>query len=225
MHRSKIALLADLPPSDPAALGIQLPTHLAVFAAARELIIADYLTIHPGMAADILRRALARAGIDPRIDDPALKTPMLRIIRDILILALPSLTLATRLAKEGLPLLLIGDWPGLQLPVSSNAQFLPFAELTPDTWQSVALLAHLSPQGACSPLLLEALGRGVPLIAPIHPTSKNPGALPAQLVPDRDFAHPSPQQFLISLKSLLKDAAHREKLSAAARAAWTQRGD
>ncbi|HVT82507.1 MAG TPA: hypothetical protein VHM90_17835, partial [Phycisphaerae bacterium] len=64
---TRAAMVAELPPSDPGSLGIQLPTHLAVFAAARELIAEDYLAVHPAMTGDILRRALSRAGIDPAV--------------------------------------------------------------------------------------------------------------------------------------------------------------
>ena len=112
--RQRVAMIADLPASDAASLGIELPTHQAVFAAAVDLITADYLAVHPGMAPDLLRRALARAGVDPQTQDTALQDSMLRIVRDVLIPALPPLILADALASHGIPLTLIGDWPGLE---------------------------------------------------------------------------------------------------------------
>ena len=64
--RHRVALIADLPATDAESLGITLPTHQAVFAAAHAMISDDYLTVHPGIAPDLLRRALTRAGVDPQ---------------------------------------------------------------------------------------------------------------------------------------------------------------
>ncbi len=203
--QKSIALLADLPITDPAALGIQLPTHLAVFAAAREMIVNDYLTVHPGMAADILRRALTRAGVDPKIDDPALKDAMLRIIRDVLIPAVPLLTLAVNLAKEGLPLLLIGDWLNLQLPVPSNVEFVRFEEMDGKAWARAGILVHLDPRGIVSATLLGATANGTRLVHAAHPTDRLAGSLPQYVTSEKDF--PAPQNLIATLKQWLRDPA------------------
>ncbi|HVT81322.1 MAG TPA: hypothetical protein VHM90_11760, partial [Phycisphaerae bacterium] len=156
----------------------------------------------------------------PAAEDPALKEPMLRIIRDVLIPAVPPLTLAANLAREGLPLLLIGAWPNLHLPVPSDAQRISFDQYTPDAWGSAALLIHLSPEGTFSPLLLEAIAGGVAVAAPTHPTSAHAGAFPGGLAADRDFAQPAPRQLIAAVKTLLRDGARRERLATAAKSAF-----
>lgn len=199
---SRIGLLADLSPTDPASLGIQLPTHLAVFAAARELVIAEHLAVHPGMAADILRRALARAGIDPKIEDPALKTPMLRVIRDILIPALPLLTLAVNLAKEGLPLLLIGDWTGLQLPVPTHAEIVDFERGAAD---GAGVMLHFDPCGRVSPVVWRRAALGAALVHAAHPTDRAAGSIRDYVESDKSFL--PAQNFIAALKAGLRDPA------------------
>ncbi len=205
--RHRVALLADLPPMDAQTLAIQLPTHQAVFSAARDLIAGDYLAVHPGMASDILRRALSRAGVDPKTQDPGLGEPMLRIIRDVLIPHLPLVTLAETLAALDVPLLLLGDWPSDQLAADgSKIAAIPFADYSHRSWDEVALFAHLSPAGIVSPFFWEAVAAGICIAAPEHPADTQPGALPS-LLPAAAFAHISPNAYVAQLKQLLRDAA------------------
>jgi hypothetical protein len=214
--RHRIALIADLSPIDKQSLAIELPTHQAVFAAAREMILADYLTIHPGMAADLLRRALTRAGVDPKVDDPALQYPMLRILRDLLIPCLPVLHLAQELAAT-CALALIGDWPDFPAQPKSDVRKISFESYSGSAWEDVALVAHLSPQGTFSPILWEALPAGVPIVAPQHSADRHAGSLAKLLEPDVHFAHPAAHHFISTLKSLLRDGPRREKIAQAAR--------
>jgi hypothetical protein len=219
--RHRVAMIADLPASDAASLGIELPTHQAVFAAACDLVRADYLTLHPGMAPDLLRRTLTRAGVDPQTQDVALKEPMLRIIREVLIPSLPPLALAETLVNQGIALTLIGHWPGLEQRIKGNesahhARIVPFEDYTRAQWHDVAVLAHLSPSGTVSPLLWDAIAAEVTAVAPDHPSDRHPGSLATLLAPESQYARSSPQQFVASLKSLLRDSTRRQKLSAAA---------
>ncbi len=226
--RHRVALIGDLSTIDATALKIELPTHLAVFAAARAIIADEWLTAHPALAPDILRRALARANVSTGPDgptDPALREPMLRILRDVLIPALPLLIAVEKLADENTPLRLIGDWTGVTR--TENIVIEPFPAwhenaTTPAIhWSDVALLLHLSPTATIPPLLWHAISTGIAILAPQHPTDNAPGALPTLLKPNAEFAHPALSQWLSTLKSLLRDADRRSKLAAAARARLT----
>jgi hypothetical protein len=222
--RHRIAILGDLSPIDPASLTIQLPTHLAVYAAARDHIADEYLTIHVNAASDILRRALARANVTARHDgaaDPALRDPMLRVIRDVLIPTLPLLTLAETLANQNLPLRLIGDWTGFHAP-GADVTLEPFpawnngkpgAEIH---WNDCAILLHLSPAASVSPYLWSAIANGVAIVAPQHPTDILAGSLPSLLKPNTEYARPTPAQLFATLKLLLRDSDRRSQLVAAA---------
>jgi len=198
-----------------------------VFAAARELINADYLTVHPGMAPDILRRALSRAGVDPKADDPALKQPMLRVIRDVLIPALPVLTLIGELARQGHALTLIGAFPGLQTTLA-DVRIIPLQQYTPAVWDDVALYVHFSPQGTFSAHLWDAVAAQVAIVTP-QPRTADEWSLPGVFVsqrahgtpgagqkghaPELEIAVPAPNQLLSSIKALLNDPPRRQKLA------------
>jgi hypothetical protein len=217
--RRRVALIADLPVSDAGALGVDLPTHQAVFGAAREIIGEDYLRAHPGMSGDIVRRALARAGVDAKTDDPALKEPMVRIVREVLIAAVPVLTLAGVLVREGLPLLLVGDWPGLQVPLADMRQ-VSLEGYTAGAWEDVAVCVHFSPQGTFSPILWEAAAAGVAIVSPA-PAQSATGTKPAGLLreilrPERDFAEPAGKNLVATIKALGRDVPRRERLVASA---------
>ena len=87
---------------------------------------------------------------------PALQEPMLRIIRDVLIPALPLLILAKTLVEHGLPLTLVGDWTGLERLVSSAARsrhvrMIRFEDASAESWNETAVLAYLSPTGTFRP--------------------------------------------------------------------------
>ena len=199
----RVELIADLPVTEAGVLGIQLPTHLAVFVAARELIAADYLTVHPGMAGALLRRALARAGVDAKVEDAALKEPMLRIIRDVLIPAVPLQVLAANLAKEGLPVTLIGDW-GI-LPGVAGARRMSFQE-----FEGVGgmVMVHFDPCGRVHLLHLRAVaggagGGGGAIVHAAHPTDGHLGSLEKYLARGN---FPAPQNLLSTLKGLMRDA-------------------
>jgi hypothetical protein len=209
-----VALIGELPNTEAASRGIHLPTHQTVFAAAREIVAADYLTVHPGMSADILRRALERANIGAQGKDPILAEAMHRIIREVLIPSLPLLTLARVLVDAGVSVALIGSWPGLS---GERIRCVPFDTYTTRDWDDVAVLAHLAPEGAVSPLSWDAVTAGVPVISPEHASDKHFGSITELLKPDIEFAHPRPAHYLTTIKSLLGDTARRAKVSSAAR--------
>jgi hypothetical protein len=225
-RKTRIALVADLPRTSPEALGLVLPTHVAVDAAARALIADDFLTVHAGSAPDLLRRALDRAQIDGAArEDPTLRDPMLRLIRDMLIPAIPLLTLVRTLVTEGFPLTLIGDWPDLDLPAalgspsasspdSGHVQRFSFHETDP--WRDVAGLFHFMPEGTVSPLLWDAVGKGIAIFSPEHPSDPQPGSLATLLAPDRDYCRPRRSQWLTALRNFLRDYEFRGRLQASA---------
>jgi hypothetical protein len=204
----RVALVADLGRTDAAALGVQLPTHQAVHAAASALIAEDYLTVNFNSAADILRRALARASVPAAAaeSDPGLQDVMLRIIRDVLIPTLPLLTLARTLLQQEIPLRLIGDWSGFEPSGGSAAAavepFNTFAGLA-DRWKNTAAVVHLSPWGVVSPIILEAAAAQVPVIALRHPTDGFFGALP-QLLGPALVHRPQPQQLVATIKTVVR---------------------
>ncbi len=212
-QKFRIALIADLPPHTAEALGINLPTHQAIFHAATDFVTEDYLAVHPGSAPDILRRALLRANVDPHTTDPAIKDGLLRLIRDVLIPTLPLLTLAKNLHEQNIPSLLIGTWPA---PSHPSARHVPFNAYSPETWEEVAILVQFSPQGIVPPLLWHAVNNKIPITAPEHPTDLQKGSLPQLLTPEKQYARARPREFLNYLKSLLKDPTRREQLAAAA---------
>ncbi len=221
----RVAIIADLSSIDPKSLNIELPTHLAVFSAAMELIAEEYLSAHVGAASDILRRALIRAAVSTTADgavDPALREPMLRLVRDILIPTVPLLTLAQHLIAQHIPLRLIGDWQGLEVPAGDAVVVQQFPVCASGGacervhWEDVAILVHLSPSGMISPLLWEAVGAGVPIVSPKHATDVQGGALATVLKPESQYAHPARQQFVATVKALLRDGGRRASLAAAA---------
>jgi hypothetical protein len=200
-----VVMIADLPRTDAASLGVQLPTHQAVHAAASALIVEDYLAVNFNSAADILRRALAKAGVSAGAaeSDAGLQEIMLRIIRDVLIPALPVVTLARTLFQQDIPLRLIGDWPGIEAWGGTVVEsFNTFAGLG-ERWRNAAAVVHLSPWGTVSPIILEAAAAGVPVIAPRHPTDGFAGALP-QLLGAAFLHRPQPQQLVPTIKSVIR---------------------
>jgi hypothetical protein len=220
-RRRRVALIGDPPLIEAESLGIDLPTHRAVYAAAREMIEEDYLAVHVGQAEDILRRALGRVGVPcegAEAVDPALREPMLRIVRDVLIPTLPVRRLVEELMEQHVPLRLVGDWPGMNIPAGDSVAMTPFATMGDmrDLWEDVAIVAHLSPTGVVSPLLLHAAADGVTIVSPHHPTDRHGGALATLLTPDVEYAAPMPQQLVGTIKALLKDGVRRGKLLQAA---------
>ena len=193
LERSRVALIGDLPSIEAEALGIELPTHLAVHAAVCEMIRDDYLTVHVGQAGDILRRALMRVGVpceEGVAVDPAMREPMLRIVRDVLIPALPPRLLAEELMEQQVALRLIGDWPGVKIPVGDMVAVTRFEEIGEgrELWNDVAVVVHLSPTGMVAPLLLDAAAEGVAMVSARHPTDRNAGALAMTFTPDLHYA-------------------------------------
>ena len=115
--------------------------------------IADRLTVLRGgirvgefPTADVLRRAFGRANVTPAQQaDPALREPMLRLVRDVLIPAVPVVALARALAAAQVPVTLIGDWPDLETPAGDGRFRRIGFEGAAGAWDEVAVLAHLSP--------------------------------------------------------------------------------
>ena len=218
--RERVALIGDLAPTNAATLKVELPTHLAVFAAASELVREEYLTIHPGMAADVLRRALGRAGVHAKTEDTALQAPMLRMIREVLIPSVPPLVLAGELAAQGVAVTLIGDWPGADSIVGGgDVRQVAFEAYEPAVWGDVALLVHHSPEGTFSPLVWEAMAAGVALVISAHAGEKTEGSLGGMLEADKHYARAGAGNWLRVVKGLLRDADRRERLVDGARMA------
>ncbi len=213
--RHRVALIADLPKSSAKSLEIVLPTHEAVYAAARSLVAEEFLTVHAGSAPDLLRRALARAGAGSAEKDAALGEPMLRLIRDVLIPTVPPLTLARLLADQGIAVTLIGDWPDFEAREADGdrVRMQSFGQPVRETWREVAVLAHLSPLGVVSPLIWEAVAAEIAIVAPEHPSDRQFGALASLLKPNAEFSHLPPQQFVTGIKNLLRDNAQRKKIA------------
>jgi hypothetical protein len=216
--RHRVALMADLPPSSMDALQLVLPTHQAVYAAARTILTDEYLSIHADSAPDLLRRASARAGLSAEQErDPTLRDPLLRMIRDCLIPAIPYIALAHRILDEGCALTIIGDWPDANLPQNDRVKRTSFAAVTADTWNDVAVLVHFSPEGIVSPLIWNAIVAHIPILAPEHSTDRLAGSLPT-LLNTAAFVHPRPAHAITTLKGLLRDTAQRQRAAEAARA-------
>ena len=214
--RHRVAIIGDLPRISINALEIVLPTHQAVYAAARELIAQDYLTLHTGAAPDLLRRAFSKAGIPAaQAEDPALRGLMLRLVRDLLLPAMTRMSLATALVEERISVTLIGEWPEWETRPGTDVRIVPFASQPEERWREVAVLAHVAPDGAVSPLMWEAVAAGVPLIAAEQATDAWPGSIAALLAQDA-YAHPRPGQYFPVLRGLLNDASQRQKLASAA---------
>ncbi len=218
--RTRVALIGDFPSIEPEALGIELPTHVAVYAAAWEMVKDDYLTVQVSNAGDLLRRALRRVGVtceNGEAPDPALREPMLRLIRDVLIPTLPLILLAEHFIAQGVPLRLIGEWPGVVLPAGDRVVQTPFSEINiigEGVWADVAVLVHLSPSGMVSPLLMEAIAEGVVIVSPRHGTDHLAGSVATLFVPEVEYAAPVPQQLMATVKSLLRDESRRDLLRA-----------
>lgn len=213
--RHRVALIGDLPRLSMEALEIVLPTHQAIYTAARDLIAEDYLTAHAGAAPDLLRRALARAGVGKT--DPSL--PMLRLVRDLLVPYIPLLALARALLDGGMSVSLLGDWPEWDPGKTGQSRLVPFAVPPAQRWAEVAVLVHLSPTGTLSPLVGEAIASGIPLVAPEHPADALPGSLATLLSPNLQYLRPRPAQLLTAIRGLLGDAPRRQALATAAQRA------
>jgi hypothetical protein len=176
------------------------------------------LTVHVGQAGDILRRALMRVGVpceEGVAVDPAMREPMLRIVRDVLIPALPPRLLAEELMEQGVPLRLIGDWPGVKIPVGEAVVVTRFEEIGEgrELWNDVAVVVHLSPTGMVGPLVLDAAAEEVAIVSARHPTDRNAGALAMTFTPDLHYVAPAPQQLLGTIKALLRQNMRRGELS------------
>jgi hypothetical protein len=213
----RVALIGDLPRLSMEALAIALPTHQAIYAAARKLVAQDYLAVHAGSAPDLLRRALSRAGIGKA--DPSLTEPMMRLVRDLLVPYIPPLALAEALVDGGMAVSLVGDWPEWESGPSKLARLVPFAASAAERWAEVAVLVHLSPTGTLSPLLGEAIACDIPVVAPEHPADALPGSLATLLKPDHQYLRPRPAQLLTAIRGLLGDAPRRQALAVAAQRA------
>ena len=222
--RSKVAIIGDLPVIDPEAIGFKLPTQIAVYAVARQILEDEYLTANVSSVPGIFRRALSRAGIPATAAehaDPAFIGPMQEAIRHVLLPAIPLLSMARMLVENQIALKLIGDWsPALAhfaLPSQgvSRAGFPAMTEVE-ELFGDVAVVVHLSPTGAFSPLELAAPSCGVPLVAVAHASDALAGSLPQVLQAEAQFAHPRANQLLPTLKALLRDSGKRLALAQAA---------
>jgi hypothetical protein len=200
-RRHRVALIADLPRVSPEALDLVLPTHVTIYAAARELIAQDYLAVHPGFAPDLLRRALAKAGVmGSQAEDPALREPMYMLIRDVLAPVVPLLTLAQSLVEAGLALSLIGDWPELEL--RGDVRKVPFEAPPAERWREVAVLLHHSPTGVWSPIVWEAW-KVMPVAGVLHGWDGQEGSLARTWAAGPEFVQVRSNQLIPTLKRLV----------------------
>jgi hypothetical protein len=216
--RHSVALLGDLPTMDADTNGMKLPSHQAVWNAARDLILEDPLGVHSGMAADIFRRAQARVGV--QIVDPPLIDVMLKAIRHVLAVGGVGIGLARLLCENGMQVKCIGsgwntaDTEGLSLTVVPT----PCGAELGDVWSGVAILLHYNPGGMVHPLVLHAATAEVAIVAPEHPKDRSPGGIAMLLTAGTHFVAPSRRNALQAVKDLLRDGGKRKTLADAARA-------
>jgi len=223
---SRVALLADLPDLGAAANGFSLPTHAALWQAARDIIAEAALTTTPDHLPDILRRAQSRTGI--ALTDAGLSQTLLRMLRHILLPGASRMALARSLHESGVALKLVGvGWQqaGLAVPM------VPFT--APDVWAGVGAVLHFDPAAVIHPATLAAPRRGIPIVAAPHPwhadAAQYPATLPTILRLNTDFVSPAAGQLAQVLKALLRSAPQRRQLAASAaehlnaRHTWGQR--
>ncbi len=217
--RHTSALLGDLPSMDPEAHGLKLPSHTAVWNAARDLILEDPLAVHTAMLPDLFRRAQARCGVE--IVEPQLVDSLNRGIRHVLAVSGVAIGLAKLLCDAGLSVRCIGSgWNTPQitgLPLQIIPTPAKFSDLQ-NLWQGVSILLHYNTAGTVDPLLLHAATADVALIAPEHPRQSSPGGLATLLEPAHHFLFPSRRNTLQTTKDLTRDSAKRKSLATAARA-------
>ncbi|HVS71386.1 MAG TPA: hypothetical protein VHQ47_09045 [Phycisphaerae bacterium] len=205
-----IAMVADLPRISAEALNITLPTHLAVYAAARAIVEEEYLTVHEGCAEDVLRRAIGRAGREGThlASDPALGEPMRRLIRLVLIPAVPMLRLASELERNGIPVKRLGEWPEGGAAAGgaeqSKASVVCWPDADGEVWKEVSGVVHLSPTGMVMPPVLQAAARGVPVLAVEHATDRLLGSI-RDVLGDRVISLAA-ARLIPALKQVLREA-------------------
>ncbi|HVX85670.1 MAG TPA: hypothetical protein VH253_12890 [Phycisphaerae bacterium] len=200
-----VAIVADLPCVEAEAVGITLPTHLAVYAAARTIVEEEYLTVHEGCAEDVLRRAIQRAarGGANLAGDPALGEPMRRLIRMALIPTAPMLKLALELERSGIAVMRVGEWPE---PGAGGvgAGVVCWPDGDGAMWREVAAVVHLSPTGMVLPPVLQAAERGVPVLAVEHATDRLAGSVREAL--GERAAAVAPARLVAAVKQILRHA-------------------
>jgi hypothetical protein len=175
----RVAVVGDLGVTAAEGLGVVLPTHQAVFAAARQIVEEEWATVHDGQVGDILRRALGRARVSAEaLADPALGDPMRKLVRHVLVPMVPVLELVKALRGGGVKVKLIGEWP----EVSEGADMwkAPFAKEAGEVekmWEGVGVMVHFSPTGVVLPAEVEGVRRGVGVVAVEHSTDGARGAV------------------------------------------------
>jgi hypothetical protein len=216
--RSSVALLGDLLTMDADTHGMKLPSHQAVWNAARDLILEDPLAVHSGMAADLFRRAQTRVGV--QIVDEPLTEVMLKAIRHVLSVSGVAIGLARLLCGSGIQVKCIGSgWntpetEGLPLTVVPTPAGADVGEL----WSGVAILLQYNPGGIVHPLVLHAATADVAIVAPEHPKDRSPGGIATLLSTGMHYVAPSRRNALQAVKDLARDGVKRKALADAARA-------
>jgi len=217
--RHAVALLGDLPSLDPEVHGLKLPSHAAVWNAARDLILEDPLAIHGGMLPDLLRRAQARAGVE--LVDAELAASIGRGIRHVLAVSGVAIGLARLLVEAGLTVRCIGsgwDIPETQGLALQITPMPPTRAALATLWSQAALLLHYNAAGVVHPLVLHAACSDVALVAPEHPRAGDPGGLATLLAPGRACLNPTRHKTVQAVKDLLRDGTRRQALADTARA-------
>lgn len=199
-----VALMGDLPAADAKTLGVELPTHVALYEAAKALIVEDPFAVTPPRLGDLLRRVQHRAGIE--IKDEHTRDTLARMLKQVLAPTFTAVGFARLLDEAGVPLTLIGR--GWEQAGVARATLRPWP-VTADaaeTLAGVAVVAGVHWANVLGPLVTAAPAYGVPLLS-VDAANETF----AQVV--------KAGQFVAAAKALLADRAKRDTLAAQARQA------
>jgi len=199
-----VALVGDLPAADAKTLGVELPTHVALYEAAKALIVEDPFAVTPGRLGDLLRRVQHRAGIE--IKDEHTRDTLGRMLKRVLAPTFTAVGFARLLHEGGVPLTLIGT--GWEQAGIARATLRPWpaTEDATGTLAGVAVVAGVHWADVLGPLVMAVPAYGLPLLSV---DAANEAF--AQVV--------KPGQFVAAAKALLADGAKRDTLAAQARQA------
>lgn len=175
--RTAVALLGDVPPVEPDAYGLELPSHLALWAALRALIEEAPFEALAHRTPDLLRRAQRRANVT--LDDPQLLATFERGVRHGLLRGAVLLATARLLAGARVNLRLIGrGWQAAGL-----ADRAPGVGYGPQMFAGVATLLHVDPAAIVHPLVLTAAAAGIRVVSVEHPRAGSLGGVATLGIP------------------------------------------
>ena len=201
--RAGVGMIGDVPALDAGAYGFELPSHLAVWEAARKLIMEEPFEAYAHRAADLFRRAQRAAGVS--IEDAKVAEPMERAIRHGLMRAAVWVAVARLLIEAGLPVRLIGrGWESHGL----KASVVGFGTPT-EMFDGLAAVLQVHPAGMVDPLVLAAAGSGVAVVAVEHPRDGEIGGVAKLLEPAKECWRVRGRDLVGTLKQVLRDAGAR----------------